>query len=476
MGGPPLVTARWAARLLSVGALLSLAVSSGQAQEAEEGPDSDPSRVAIVVGVGDYKTGPNRNILTLQTPPNDARAYADALHRAGWSFASDRVSYLTNRAVIDPTAREIFGAIEDAQEAFGTEVRSGTVLFVFNGHGFTDNNRPRILPAPSSQDVDYSIGSSLRSEGIEIDDIVSEIERQLRPWRIILIINACGNPLDASWLAPQGTVTSINHQSDTELLVFYSSTPGSIAYDLLQNELTAVRNGITDINATPGLMSVFSRHLVPRLNDDLPLLEILTRTRIDVERFTAKARRDRLLTTYRSEAPLQIPFVLHDQIDGTFSLTSTSDTGSDAPGEASDWRDDPKRCRRDKLALAAALDERPSAMTALPMEVRECIFEASLEALGLTAINQEETGQVNVITPTGSSKFQSRDALILRINVYNPATGLNREPLNSSDDLERLLVSNAFIDGAELDFVVERGGDTKVVYCAFSTDGASCED
>lgn len=463
------------AAVMAVVSLIGLTlVTSGRAQTSDRvvAVENDPSRVAIVIGVADYRTGPNRSRLSLSTPANDARAYADVLHRLGWSFTSDRSSRTATRALVNLREGEILRAITDAKQVFGTDVRNGTVLFVFNGHGFIDNGQAYVLPAPSNDEVDYTL--DVRSEGLAIEDIVEEIERELRPRRIVLIINACGEPLDQSWLGERNQLPAISHQRDTDLLVLYSSFPGGIAYDLLADERAEYGIRAEDLEEHPGVLSVFSRHFIPRLQQEQPLLELFTRTRIDVERYTAEARRDLRLSAVLGETPLQVPFVLHDQIDGTFSLASALPT-AELPGQLQSlWREDPRLCRRDPQALAEALAERPASLAGISTETRDCIFEASLEALGLAAVDPLQSGDINVITPTQDSQFLASDVFRSRITVFNPASGRNRQALNSPEVLEQLLIANAFIDGTEIDFLVERDGDTLVVYCTFSAEGAFC--
>src|SRR5262245_23494927 len=162
------VLIRWARLLLL--ALIGLLPAQALAQTAE-------SRVALVVGNGNYAAQPLRN------PTNDAKAMASALRAVGFDVTE----------LLDADQNTMKRAIED----FGRKLQQGggVGLFFFAGHGIQVNGRNYLIP----------IGANIQSEGdVDIESVdMARVLAKMDSARTrinLVILDACrNNPFSRSY-------------------------------------------------------------------------------------------------------------------------------------------------------------------------------------------------------------------------------------------------------------------------------------
>ncbi len=164
-------------------------------------------RIALVIGNGDYDTGP------LLNPGNDARAMAGALRETGFEV----MEYIdvANQADMKRVIRE-----------FGRKIQNGGVgLFYYAGHGIQVNGRNFLVPTKAQiyaeEEVEY--------ESVDVGFVMSQMEIARNRMNII-ILDACrNNPFARSWRSAATGLAFINAPTGT--LIAYSTAPGSVASD-----------------------------------------------------------------------------------------------------------------------------------------------------------------------------------------------------------------------------------------------------
>ncbi|MEM6824516.1 MAG: caspase family protein [Pseudomonadota bacterium] len=439
---------RFLAGTLAIGVLV---LPASQAQAAKD-------RFAFIVGNSAYVRGANNeplknSVFNLVTPTNDAVAYAEALEGLGWE--------VINEGLVNKTRRKL---LADLDEASKRVTQGSEVVFIFNGHGFSDDGTNFLVGVPETGER-FSSVPDMETGSISLDDVVSKLSVG-RPERIILIINACGDePLVSD--ASRAPARPIFDDIDSEILVLYSSSPRGIAYDLLDNSEREVRSSGDDFGLVLSseeteqpreVLSLFSRYMVPLLTEDRPLVSLFTEVRMAVEAQSRFSATDRGLPILEWR---QIPHVLYDTIDGSFSLVS-ADVDEETTANASDWRDDGRLCRIENEFLEEALSLRQQGIADTSPQaqaVKDCILEAALSDLGISSLGFDAEGGSVIISQTNTvSEFRTND----RISMANVMLEGRRERFffQSLDVFQDMLASTYFEPGSQFAFGWRRNDGT----------------
>jgi hypothetical protein len=170
------------------GALAALAVAvllaaSGQPAKA------DPSRVALVIGIGKYQ-----NVAALPNPPHDAQAVAASLRNLGFDVEEKIDSSYTD--------------LKEGIRLFGQRAQQADAAVVFYaGHGIQVDHENYLIPA----DADLQRERDLLYETIKLDIVMGEVARAKKVGLVIL--DACrDNPFIqrvASTLMARGLASSM---------------------------------------------------------------------------------------------------------------------------------------------------------------------------------------------------------------------------------------------------------------------------
>ena len=231
---------------------------------------------AFVVGVGEYQ-----NLSDLRKTTGDAQGYSDL-------FGGELDFEVTK--LIDPTQLEFV-------EAFGTfleAVNEGDeVVFVFSGHGWTDNAENYLVMSDAPLEASQF---ALKSQTVPLSTaVLSELKRK-NPQLVLAIIDACReNPFDGMTrsLVPVGLVPV---QAPEGMLLMFAAGDRQLALDRLNAR-----------DESP--YSVFTRMLLPLLQDtDRPLQEIARDVKDNV--------RDLAMTIQHDQRP-----AYYDELLGDYCLS-----------------------------------------------------------------------------------------------------------------------------------------------------------
>lgn len=405
-----------------------------------------PDRLAFVIGNQSYESSSdnvaiNGSPLNLLTPRNDALGYVDALESVGWTVINESFSDRSRRS------------LENDLDAASTRVTEGSeVLFIFNGHGFTDGGENFLVGVPETGERYRSIGD-MRAGSITLENVIRKLNIG-RPARIILIINACGDePLVSE--ASRAPVRPRFDDAGNEILVLYSSSPRGIAYDIMDNSEREPAGGALGLGLEPEvpLYSLFSRNFIPKIEDDRPLLSLFTEVRLEVEQQSTFAASDRGLP------PLgwrQIPHVLYDTISGGFSLSQSPAAGEVAQTDGADWRRNAQLCRVDPAKRDEALALRAAAGSAEDgpdgTALRACILEAALGDLGILKLGFDADAKSVIVSETNTaSSFRSQDRIAMA-NVVLQGQPRQRFSFQSLDIFQDMLARHYFAEGSKFVF------------------------
>lgn len=168
-------------------------------------------RVALVIGVGGYRTVP-----ALANPPRDARSIAEGLRRAG--FRTD--------LVIDPDR----AGLERAIRALGAaSSRADVVMFFYAGHAVEFNGQNYLIPATAA----IQTGRDLPFEAVSLDLVANQVEKARTT---LIFLDACrDNPFSLRLggsdrgIAARGLAAPA--ASSTGTLVAFATAPGHTASD-----------------------------------------------------------------------------------------------------------------------------------------------------------------------------------------------------------------------------------------------------
>ncbi|MGO8653891.1 caspase domain-containing protein [Rhizobium ruizarguesonis] len=222
---------------------------------------------ALVIGIGDYPTPMN-----LDSPPRDAQSVADRFSELGIEY----------ELVIDATFERAKQAV-DVFLARVAEPSTKTSILYYSGHGIQINDTNYIIP------VDFKTAQTDKPSLISVQSILDQMINQsaIR----IVFMDACRVNLDAREFVgakgigrevgkefvvagnavPVPGLAEIKTQSNT--FIAFAAAPGDVAYD----------------GAIDGALSPFTASLVKYLDVvDLPLSNLMSRVRLEVETNTRK--------------------------------------------------------------------------------------------------------------------------------------------------------------------------------------------
>ena len=240
-----------------------LSVRAARAASAEPAVGGDatgaPSRIALVIGNGSYRTGALRN------PVGDARAVAERLKALGFAV----------------TLRENTG-LRDLLEAFrefSVRAPSHAVRLVFYaGHGIQVRGRNFLVPVDMVAESEDEIPAKSADVGQLIDRLAA-----IRHGMNIVILDACrANPFAGGvFVDPEGRRVRFRGSTPAGLapldapagtLIAYSTKPDGVAFD-----------------GPAGKQSVYARHLLAQLESQgTPIETVFKRVRVGVAQETAQ--------------------------------------------------------------------------------------------------------------------------------------------------------------------------------------------
>ena len=168
-------------------------------------------RIALVIGNGEYATGP------LPNPVNDAQLIGDTLASLGFDVISRRNA--------DQTAMK--RAIQD----FGTRLKKagkGAVgLFYYAGHGVQYNGVNYLIPTAAH----ISVEADMDIEAVSAEWVIDQM-RYAGNGLNLMILDACrDNPFVRSSRSAVRGLALMEAQKATGILIAYSTAPGSVAAD-----------------------------------------------------------------------------------------------------------------------------------------------------------------------------------------------------------------------------------------------------
>jgi formylglycine-generating enzyme required for sulfatase activity/uncharacterized caspase-like protein len=233
--------------------LLLLVLATAASPQTEQ-------RVALVIGNGTYL-----NAGTLKNPPNDAKAIAATLRRAGFDVIERE----------DLTSR----GMREALRSFAEKLTPGGIgLFFYAGHGIQARGANYLIPI----DAALAAEDDLRYETIDVQDVLNRLD-DARVRLSIVILDACrDNPFLRSFRSAARGLAQIDAPRGT--VIAYATAPGKEAAD---------GNGTNGVY-TAELLKVMS---VPGLK----LEEVFERVTDAVERETANGQTPWISSSFRGD-------------------------------------------------------------------------------------------------------------------------------------------------------------------------------
>jgi len=172
------------------------------------GADADPSRLALVMGNGNYRDSP------LTNPVNDASAVGNLLNRAGFTVTSQ---FNSKRA-------DMLGAIDKFSRDI-RRVETKLVLFYYAGHGAQLDWRNYLVP------VDAAVGNAteFRQSCIDLNLLLTHMA-QSKDKTFVIILDACrNNPFGRNYQPEQKGLSQFD--APVGSLLAYATAPGNVASD-----------------------------------------------------------------------------------------------------------------------------------------------------------------------------------------------------------------------------------------------------
>lgn len=191
-------------RFIQTMAVVPPALLLGRASEA----NTDASRLALVIGNGDYRVAP------LENPANDARSMSEMLTQAGFA-----VSAQINSSRIDMIA---------AFDKFAADVAKSSTnlaIFYYAGHGAQLDWRNYLLP------VDASVRSAdqMRQSCVDLNSLIGKLAHA-KDKTIVIVLDACrNNPFGSNYTPEQKGLSQFDAPSGS--LLAYATSPGNVASD-----------------------------------------------------------------------------------------------------------------------------------------------------------------------------------------------------------------------------------------------------
>ena len=178
-------------------------------------PAAAEKRVALVIGNSDYKVA-GGNWSDLRNPANDARDFAAALKKTGFTLIGGDVQLNLTKGQMDEKIIE-----------FGEQLGAGTVgLFFFAGHGMAVNKTNYLVPSKTKGVTK----KSLKVKMVSADFVVDQFPE--KGGLNILILDACRNT-PQKYRGFRGGQNSglVNMQAPGGTVISYSTQPGNFAMD-----------------------------------------------------------------------------------------------------------------------------------------------------------------------------------------------------------------------------------------------------
>ena len=219
------------AKLIQISFLLTLFVNVALA--ANHSTNFTPTkRVALVIGNSRYNTG------NLKNPENDAQAISNALKNLG--FEVDYLTNLDQKSMI----QHVFDFFH--HKASKSELR----LIYYAGHGVQYEGHNYLIPI----DANVGLPSEIPHTGFMLDELRRGLDG-LRQGASIIILDTCRVSLCAIGQC-RGLMSSLglsNERKSSGTLIAYSTGPGQLASDGMENEHSLYTQVLLENISTPGL-------------------------------------------------------------------------------------------------------------------------------------------------------------------------------------------------------------------------------
>jgi formylglycine-generating enzyme required for sulfatase activity len=189
---------RWISGVVAAFVLLAVSASA-----------QAPRRAALVIANAVYAHAGR-----LANPPNDARAVADSLRRAGFQSVDLKadVSIANFRAAL----RDFRAKADGAQIA----------LVYYAGHGIEANGRNWLIPV----DAKLAADRDLQDEAIDLDRVLDDVSGAAL--RVVILDSCRDNPFGRSWSRGTRAVTrGLGAIDADDVLVIFAAAPGQTASD-----------------------------------------------------------------------------------------------------------------------------------------------------------------------------------------------------------------------------------------------------
>ncbi len=188
-------------------------------------------RVALVIGNSHY------NIGNLKNPENDAQAIRNALTALG--FEVDYFTNLDQKSMV----QHVFDFFH--HKASKSELR----LIYYAGHGIQFEGKNYLIPT----DANLGLPSEIPHTGFMLDELRRGLD-ELHQGASIIILDTCRVTLCPVGQC-RGVMSSLglsNERKSSGTLIAYSTGPGQMASDGVQNEHSLYTQVLLELIATPG--------------------------------------------------------------------------------------------------------------------------------------------------------------------------------------------------------------------------------
>jgi len=215
----------------------SLATPEAFAVEQSAETASEPSRIALVIGNGNY---PDANA-PLTQPINDARALTAALRRDGFDVD-----------VVEDASRDDMAR---AVERLKSKIKQDSVVMLFyGGYGVQVGRESYMIP------VDAVIWreADVRRDGLSIESVLTVMKERGARAKLVVVDASRRNPYERRFRTFSHGLAPINAPDNA--LVLTSATPGKVAEDSKDEHSVLVSELLGNLAAqTSGAEAVFNK-------------------------------------------------------------------------------------------------------------------------------------------------------------------------------------------------------------------------
>ncbi|MEA3085926.1 MAG: hypothetical protein QOC89_3623, partial [Paraburkholderia sp.] len=205
---------------------------------ALHGRDTQPARIALVIGNGAYGDHAGYADPLRVNAPRDAEAVRDTLRARGFDVILRT----------DATPQQMRDAISE----FRQRLRDGGIgLFYFAGHGLQIGRQTLLVPAG----LDARAPARLVSEGVDLDSVLEAMRAPRAGQLNVVILDAClNNPFTAG-------VTFNRAALPANTVVAYPTAPGGFAADGMRHGVytNALLRALNDASSSRNLAGMFQR-------------------------------------------------------------------------------------------------------------------------------------------------------------------------------------------------------------------------